>query len=146
MESTPSVGETGSLEPGSRSSVGERLLHTQDVASSILAATTIPHRRFVYIIQSQTLRLVKVGLANDPRRRLRGLQTGSPDKLELLGAFISSKAPDLEIGLQRKFAEHRAHGEWYHPKGEPGLIADRFRVWAITPEYGFPVIDMDEDD
>lgn len=141
----PSVGETGSLEPGSRSSVGERLLHTQDVASSILAATTIPRRRFVYIIQSCTLRLVKVGLANNPRNRLRGLQTGSPDRLELLGAFISSQAPDLEIGLQRQFSEHRAHGEWYHPNGEVALIADRFRAWAVTPEYGFPVIDMDED-
>lgn len=89
---------------------------------------------------------MKVGLANNPRNRLRGLQTGSPDRLELLGAFISSAASDLEIGLQRRFAENHSHGEWYHPSGEVGVMVSRFRAWAVAPEYGFPVIDMDEDD
>lgn len=39
-ESMGSPEVVGSSEPRSRSSAGERLLHTQDVASSILAATT----------------------------------------------------------------------------------------------------------
>lgn len=44
-ESTTSSGEAGSMEPGhrrERSSAGERLLHTQDVAGSIPAVPTVP--------------------------------------------------------------------------------------------------------
>lgn len=44
-ESNTSDGETGSTEPehrGARSSAGERLLHTQDVAGSIPAVPTVP--------------------------------------------------------------------------------------------------------
>ena len=145
MSSMCSEVEDGSLEPGTHSSAGEHALHTGGVVGSIPTASTTSPRRFVYVIQSRTLRLVKIGLAGNPRARLRGLQTGSPDKLELLGAFVFTLAADLEAGFHKKFVQHHAHGEWYHPNGEVGLVADRFRRGVVAPEYGFPVIDMDAD-
>lgn len=66
---------------------------------------------YLYFIRSRTLDNVKVGFAVDPMRRLGGLQTGNPHKLEL-GTIVP-----VDAAAERIFHEvmrpHRTAGEWY---------------------------------
>jgi hypothetical protein len=69
----------------------------------------------VYLIASR-LGLAKIGVAPDPRQRLRELQVGSPVRLELALAEpypTRQQARAVADELARRFAARRAHGHWY---------------------------------
>lgn len=75
VESTGSVGVNGASEPGSRSSAGERLLHTQDVTGSIPVATTTPATRRRPVVSGIYLlflkgRLIYVGQSRNCAQRV----------------------------------------------------------------------------
>jgi hypothetical protein len=70
---------------------------------------------YVYVISSP-LGLLKLGVATDPRRRLRNLQVGSPVPLELAAEFAMSDRPTAEAVaalLQERFRERRERGAWF---------------------------------
>jgi hypothetical protein len=61
--------------------------------------------------------LCKIGVAKEPKDRLKTLQTGNPEKITLEGAWeieppIGS-ARDVERELHSMLHKHRSHGEWY---------------------------------
>jgi hypothetical protein len=67
---------------------------------------------FVYFIRSPELGLVKIGYtAEPPHGRLKALQTGSPSRLEILGAVPATR--ETEARFHRRFAALRRHGEWF---------------------------------
>jgi len=66
-------------------------------------------RRFVYFLQCDDR--IKIGIARNPPRRLRKLQTGNAGELKLL-AVIAGDA-DLERAIHEKFESARVFGEWF---------------------------------
>lgn len=72
--------------------------------------------RSVYFIQADN-GLIKIGVAANPQDRLRTLRTMSPVGLRLVLVIPSLGAPG-ESELHTRFAEHRAHGEWFRPAAE----------------------------
>src|SRR2546430_14985962 len=69
----------------------------------------------VYLIASR-LGLAKIGVAPEPRQRLRELQVGSPVRLELALAKpypTRQQARAVADELARRFAARRAHRHWY---------------------------------
>ncbi|MGW2048608.1 GIY-YIG nuclease family protein [Streptomyces sp. NPDC001858] len=70
------------------------------------AIGTKPH---TYLIAADGTQLVKIGIAKDPMRRLRELQTGQPMDLHLLW----SMAGDYERDLHVHFDVYRVRGEWF---------------------------------
>lgn len=68
---------------------------------------------FVYFIEATTSGLIKIGSASNPVGRLAALQTGSPERLRLLGTEPGGAARERE--LHSIFAADRSHGEWFHP-------------------------------
>lgn len=78
--------------------------------------------RSVYFIESERLRMVKIGCANDPVRRCASLQTGSADRLILRGAWKTDDAPRLESMLHRVHAREREHGEWFNCSADLRLL------------------------
>lgn len=74
-------------------------------------------RPHTYLIAAEGTHLVKIGIAKDPMRRLRELQTGQPMDLHLLW-FI---AEDYEHDLHVHFSAYRVRGEWFDltPLGDP---------------------------
>ena len=66
---------------------------------------------FVYFIEAMANRHIKIGWANDPSRRLREFQTGSPTEYTLVGTIPGSRT--LEQKLHRDFDEFHAQGEWF---------------------------------
>jgi hypothetical protein len=67
----------------------------------------------VYFIQDQATKAIKIGVSGDPERRLRSLQTSSPNLLTILGTIPGDR--DLEVDIHRRLAAHRLQGEWFRP-------------------------------
>lgn len=67
---------------------------------------TKPH---TYLIAAEGTHLVKIGIAKDPMRRLKELQTGQPMDLQLLWSI----AGDYERDLHVHFCAYRVRGEWF---------------------------------
>lgn len=84
---------------------------------------TTPGRRarcYVYFVRAVTLGHIKIGQAAAPAGRLAQLQTGSPDRLELIGTVPDPTGGALEREIHRRFCHLRLHGEWY--RAEPALM------------------------
>ncbi len=80
---------------------------------------------YVYFIQetyTRTIRgecAVKIGLAVDPLRRVRELQTGNARRLHLLmkiGPMSDKRAAAIERKLHKRFKRWRLVGEWFEPR------------------------------
>jgi hypothetical protein len=69
----------------------------------------LPTTRFVYFIQQGNTGPVKIGIANDPRKRLGNLQTGNPAELHLRHVVPGDR--DLENQLHHRFREARIRCE-----------------------------------
>jgi hypothetical protein len=71
--------------------------------------------KFVYVIGTATGPF-KVGIANDPRSRLTGLQSGSHIKLSVLYSIgvEPSDAYAVERAAHETLNEHRLSGEWFN--------------------------------
>jgi len=61
---------------------------------------------------------VKIGMAAKPSSRLRALQGGCPDRLNVIALIRSDNAASLEAELHLRFREIRRHGEWFAPADE----------------------------
>ncbi|MEU9438370.1 GIY-YIG nuclease family protein [Streptomyces sp. NPDC048252] len=78
----------------------------------------------VYLIGSPSSPLVKIGWTDNPKRRLRNLQTGSPVPLRLLALFEGGNTVEAE--LHRRFADKRRHGEWFDLGPNPVEVVSPF--------------------
>ena len=70
---------------------------------------------YVYVLSSP-VGLLKLGVAADPRRRLRNLQVGSPVPLALAAQYPMSDRPTAEAvaaALQERFRDRRERGHWF---------------------------------
>jgi hypothetical protein len=65
----------------------------------------------VYMVQAGDNGPVKIGLAKDVAKRVQGLQTAQPVKLNILR--VLDGGADIEGALHQKFAHLRSAGEWF---------------------------------
>ena len=87
----------------------------------------------IYFVQGTRSGLIKIGYSLAIKGRLQTLQIGSPERLELL-AVLDGTTED-ERDLHQRFAAHRSHGEWFHPRPELlSLIRTAQRKQSPTPE------------
>lgn len=87
----------------------------------------------VYFVRMRETGHIKVGIARNTQKRLDTLQTGNPEKLDLLAFTVVVKGRPLEREIHRKLAPYRLSGEWFRTgewlepltkllaKGGPGL-------------------------
>jgi|SRR5208282_245273 len=72
----------------------------------------------IYFVQGELTKLVKIGKAVNCEHRLKNLQCGSPDKLNIIKQIhIIGTAADYEAEnlLHKSFKFCRRHGEWFEP-------------------------------
>ena len=91
---------------------------------------------FVYIMApTKAQRPVKVGISNDPWKRLASVQTGSPIKLEVVEIY-GCESRDEATALERKFHDHhravRLSGEWFN------ITADDANYWLFCDQVVWP--------
>jgi len=55
----------------------------------------------------------KIGVSFDPRKRLKGVQTGNPYKVELIHSVSSYRPSKIEMILHLIFSSSRLEGEWF---------------------------------
>lgn len=73
---------------------------------------------YVYFIQ-KGYGSVKIGVADDPERRLRELQTGNHGALHLIAKLpcpSRAAAFAMERELHERFQSDRLNGEWFHKR------------------------------
>lgn len=86
---------------------------------------------------------VKIGMANDPHKRLLGLQSGNPNKLIIWRTF---PAPDREIAreIERGFhvvqRKRRLSGEWFDLNPRQAEVLMRMNLGTAFHTHG-----MDKD-
>jgi transcriptional regulator of acetoin/glycerol metabolism len=74
-------------------------------------------KTFVYFIQAGgTKGPIKIGVSDDPRTRLKGMQTSHHEKLTLLG-IVEGTQEDEET-MQDEVCNSRIRGEWFRPTEE----------------------------
>jgi integrase len=83
---------------------------------------------WTYFIQSLDGGLIKIGYTEqEPETRLMNLQTGSPQKLQIIGLTVGNR----ERELHSIFKHLWSHGEWFHPANE---LLDYIREEAILAQ------------
>jgi len=70
-------------------------------------------RQSVYIVRCTNTGVFKIGISNNPLRRVADIQTGYPYKLALARVINCSFAKEVEQGLHRSLADFRLNGEWF---------------------------------
>lgn len=90
----------------------------------------------VYVIGAPRTRVVKIGRSVDVTRRLPMIQTGHPERLELL--WSTPGGPLLEGWLHAEFSAYRLHGEWFDfgdedPVGTVRRAVESFQSGPLAP-------------
>lgn len=70
---------------------------------------------YVYFIKGQRGN-IKIGVSQNPQKRLEALQTGHSAKLKIIEQFpfeSRMQAYDTEAQLHRRYKRHRVRGEWF---------------------------------
>jgi hypothetical protein len=93
-----------------------------------IAARLQGERAIVYFVQRGTDGPVKIGSAEDVGKRVRTLQTGSPERLRLLATVPGGSS--LEGLIHERLGAHRIRGEWFRPHA--AVLAEAERFAAIT--------------
>ncbi|MSU01959.1 GIY-YIG nuclease family protein [Tissierella pigra] len=71
------------------------------------------YKGFVYFIQGEYGGAIKIGFSKKPEERLKQLQTGYPDTLQIL-LLIAGNEKD-EKRFHDEFESYRLNGEWFKP-------------------------------
>jgi len=103
-------------EPSNTKHAPQKNIKTKTATQSLYQPPVKSDKRvqeYVYLIRTEDYDQVKIGKANNPKQRLRELQTGSFKKLVLHQAIPSKNAYLLENKLHLKFNEYRLYGEWF---------------------------------
>lgn len=66
---------------------------------------------YVYVIRCQNF--IKIGVADNPRKRVTELQVGCPYKLDLIQSFASKCPRGDERRLHNLLRKHHQRGEWF---------------------------------
>ena len=72
--------------------------------------------QYVYVVEAVGTGLVKIGVSDNPEKRLHSLQTSNPTDLRLLGYCMGSYA--IEQALHLVLDEYRVRGEWFRNEGK----------------------------
>lgn len=86
--------------------------------------------REVYFIHAQRLDLIKIGVADNARIRLRALSNACPDQLTVLGVLICRNQGRTEEEIHAQFADARYRGEWFLPTDR---LRDYITAFAWNP-------------
>ena len=86
---------------------------------------------FIYFVQCQMTKMVKIGYARDPLARLSSMQTGSPTPLKMLTIIPGDRFKEKQ--MHARFKNCYSHGEWFSPSPELMAYIDELR--GPTPAY-----------
>lgn len=69
--------------------------------------------KYVYLIKSKETQLYKIGIATNPYKRIKNLQTGNAELLEIIHTYKTINYNNIEKALHNQFSYIRKNGEWF---------------------------------
>lgn len=98
---------------------------------------------FIYVIRKTIAGHVKVGIGADPRERLKNLQTGSSELLEIVYvcAVASNDGNRVELAAHDIMWQKRLVGEWFDYTPEIAVAA----IAAASHKLGDPIVEISVD-
>jgi hypothetical protein len=75
----------------------------------------------LYVIRETESGRVKIGISRDPERRLRELQVGNSQKLEILATRKAYNGFADETLLHKTFSADQIRGEWFSSNARAAL-------------------------
>lgn len=69
--------------------------------------------KYVYLIKSKESQLYKIGIATNPHKRIKNLQTGNSEKLIILYTYKTINYNNVEKALHNRFCYINKEGEWF---------------------------------
>lgn len=85
---------------------------------------------YVYFIGAKAGRKIKIGYSTKPSLRIRQIQSGNPDDLEVLFSLRGTKAG--EAMLHRAFADVRLKGEWFRGASTIRRVAKKLQADQVA--------------
>ncbi len=67
----------------------------------------------IYLIRQENTESYKVGITGDMPQRVKSLQTGCANKIEVLSTFESEYARNIENFLHKAWKHKNTSGEWF---------------------------------
>ena len=99
--------------------------------SAEMLPTTGENVKHLYLIAGLSNRnIIKIGIADNPTRRLEALQTANPDTLMFVMCQLIKDARKVERALHELLEPYRVRGEWFDPPTDK-LYAIRDILWAL---------------
>lgn len=92
--------------------------------------------RFVYLVRAGADHY-KVGIAQDVFDRIKGIQTGNPNTVELISAVYVPEAMTIENKLHKWLAQYKSDGgrEWFQLNPSQALdLVVRMTSLSLTPD------------
>ena len=89
--------------------------------------TKISKLPVVYVITTQNLEFVKIGMTKSLKQRMNNIQSGCPFRLSLWLAIRTPNPKPIELYLHQRMNYCKTHGEWFSPNvNDLDFLADFF--------------------
>ena len=75
-------------------------------------------KKYVYLISDLNSYTYKIGISNNPEKRLKALQTGNDNSLKILFKVLCENYNQVETALHNKYNFLRINGEWFELNNE----------------------------
>lgn len=93
-------------------------------------------RQFVYIIKNIDSSNIKIGVGNNPEKRVKQLQTVRDCELKLVYySYICSNAFDIETIVHENFSDYHVRGEWYKVKEDEVIKFLEKQNYVLKSEF-----------
>jgi hypothetical protein len=99
---------------------------SHEAASALLTITdlvrplSLGDSLMIYFVQDVVTKAIKIGYSSNPKKRLGGLQTATPNQLALLGVIPGGL--EHEAAYHEKFEDHRLQNEWFKGDILPAVL------------------------
>lgn len=90
-------------------------LNILDLLKNLDIETADVDDRYVYVAKEAVSGRYKIGISRDPEARIKQLNTGNPEQLILVHAYLAIEHRHVSETLAHSlFNEHRLKGEWFN--------------------------------
>jgi predicted GIY-YIG superfamily endonuclease len=69
--------------------------------------------KYVYLISDTNSYSYKIGVSNNPEKRIKSLQTGNDNKLKIIHKVQCQYYNDVETALHNSYQFFKINGEWF---------------------------------
>lgn len=97
----------------------------------------LPADRYVYVAKESESGRFKIGISSDPERRIKELNTGNPEQLVLVHAYLATDpGHKSEMIAHAIYESERLHGEWFGESIDLNLLPSYTEVCVAAENYG----------